>query len=181
MAPYLEIACRSAIALVFLAAAAGKLRAGVDAFAASILDVVRVPARHARLLAGLVITGELIVAGLLVVPRSALVGLATAALLTVALVAVVITALQRGSGARCACFGVRSTPFGKRHVLRNLLMIGVVATGAWFHLPASAYRPQHYLLGVLVGLVVAALLVAFDDIAELFVGPPRTAGSRERV
>jgi hypothetical protein len=176
MLTYLEIACRSTIGLVFLVAAAGKLRRGTDVFATSVRSLPLVPGRYARAVAIGVVTAELGTPVLLAVPATVRLGFAWAGLLVGAFLVAILVALGRGVRADCACFGLRPVPFGRRHVLRNAILLGITVVGGLAAGSPGGYTTGAAMLAVTTGLVATVLIVSFDDVAELFVGPPRPAG-----
>ncbi|MEU0403445.1 MauE/DoxX family redox-associated membrane protein [Streptomyces sp. NPDC006197] len=62
--------------------------------------------------------------GVLVVPATARTGASVAGLLVAVFTAGIVLARRRGTAARCACFGRTPMPLGRRHVVRNVLLLG---------------------------------------------------------
>jgi hypothetical protein len=103
---------------------------------------------------------------------AAVVGLiACLGVLTVFCVGIVVL-LVRGVSASCACFGATGAPLGRRHLIRNGLLAGI-ALGGLVADAGGDLQPGGVLDAVLAGLIGAALLIAFDDLVELFT--PSTA------
>ncbi|MER5826555.1 MauE/DoxX family redox-associated membrane protein [Streptomyces mirabilis] len=85
----------------------------------------------------------------------------------------IVRALRSGTKASCACFGVSTAPIGRRHVVRNTVLLALAAALAGTPAPTQA-------AGVLIaafGALVGALLVIFtDELGTLFDdGAPRTS------
>ncbi|WP_229398343.1 MauE/DoxX family redox-associated membrane protein [Micromonospora okii] len=184
--PYLALAVRCLIGAVFLASALSKVsgRRALPAFVASLRALRLLPARAVKPVAVLIVATEFTLCGLLAapVPTAAAVGLAGAAALLLVFAAGIGTAVRRGTSAPCRCFGASTTPLGGRHVARNLLLAGIAGLAA----PATApgvggATPTGLLLAATAGLVVAALVVALDDLAALFTAvPQRPTGDSPR-
>ncbi|HEY0638751.1 MAG TPA: MauE/DoxX family redox-associated membrane protein [Pseudonocardiaceae bacterium] len=175
-------------------AALAKLRA-FDDFAGSLvaLRLVTGPARpttgrtrstagpvrpligRARLLAGAVVGAELTAAALCLLPVTAVVGLGVAAALMAAFAVVAGTAGRRRAVVPCRCFGSGGAPLGRRHVLRNGLLLGLALAALPAGLAAPG-DPDPSTVGLLLTLVTAAVAVAlvvrFDDIADLVLPLP---------
>jgi hypothetical protein len=100
--------------------------------------------------------------------------LAVAAALAAVLVTGVAVAVSRGLRAPCACFGGTSVrPLGAPHVFRNacllaLLAAGLAASGLQHTRPSLAGSA----LAVVAGLVVALLIIRWDDLVALFAPIP---------
>ena len=90
------------------------------------------PDRWARPVGLLLPLVELVIAGLLVAPRSGLWGGAGAAALLTIFMAVIAANLVQGRTPDCHCFGqIHSEPVGWPTLLRNLLLVTVAAAVAW--------------------------------------------------
>ncbi|MGC4895993.1 MauE/DoxX family redox-associated membrane protein [Micromonospora sp. DT31] len=98
---------RSLLATVFLLAAVGKLRSRRHHrdFRRALDGYAFLPARSRAAVAVALPVAELVVAGLLVVPRSARPGLLAATVLLTCLTAGTAWAVTHGQAVRCACFG----------------------------------------------------------------------------
>ncbi|MER6479013.1 MauE/DoxX family redox-associated membrane protein [Streptomyces filamentosus] len=165
---HVVVACRALLVLVFLVSAAGKLRGrgAFDGFVAEVRAWRLVPAGTARGVAVGVAGVEAALPVLLVVPVTARPGLAVAGLLLVALTAGVVVTRRRGTVARCACFGRTATVLGRRHVVRNVLLVGAVAVAS---LPAAGPVGAAALtVAIGAGALGALLVTTLDDIAGLF-------------
>ena len=170
---YLVIAERFLFGLVLLASAVGKVRSGsaFGAFAASVREFGVLPAAwtRGRVAAGVVVAVEALVPLLLLTGATAPAGLAVAALLLTGLAGAVALVVRRGARVACLCFGTSATPLARRHVVRNAALalaaaVGAVAASA----PAQPADPVGGAVAAAAGLVVAGLVVAMDDIVELF-------------
>jgi uncharacterized membrane protein YphA (DoxX/SURF4 family) len=171
---YVIVACRCAVGLVFVVAVAGKVRGTFD----NVVDSVRVllPAvrRHRQLVpvvATAVVTAEVAVPVLLAIPGTARAGAGWAAAVLLAFTAAIVAALRRGPGVPCRCFGDATVPLGRRHVVRNALLLAVAA-GAAFPVPATGH-PAETALAVFAGGCAALVITRFDEITDLF-SPTRT-------
>jgi hypothetical protein len=171
--PYLDVGCRSLVALVFLVSAAGKVqgRTSLAAFAASVRAFGLLPSAWAGVAAGGVIACELAVVPLVAVPRTAVFGSALATALLAAFTTAVALVLRRGRAVACRCFGHASAPVGRRHLVRNGLLM-VLALGA-VHSPGPAHPPG-VLLAVLGGTAGALVLIRLEDLIDLFATPARS-------
>jgi hypothetical protein len=96
--------------------------------------------------------------------------LASATVLTAALAAGVTVVVRSGTRAACACFGARSgRELGGSHVIRNLgLLIVLSAALAGNAFRAGSPGPAAVAVAIVAGVVVALLVIGFDDIVTLF-------------
>jgi hypothetical protein len=173
---YVAWACRCALAAVFLVAVLGKVR-GRDAFRAfraSVLDMVALPAGGATLLSAAVVLSEASIIVLLAVQRTAPAGFMLAGAVLLAFCAGIARAVRSGARTPCRCFGATATPSNGRHLVRNAVLLTVTAAGGTAQLltaPGEAHPA-----GVAIALACAGVLVVaivfFDDLADLFAGPP---------
>jgi len=166
---YVTVASQAVLAGVFGWAAVTKLRAFAT-FRGSVGQLGLVPRRYVGVVAAGIVAVESGCA--LAVPLSPRVGLTGClGVLTLFCVGIVVL-LARGVSASCACFGATGAPLGRRHLIRNGLLAGVALSGLLTD-PARDLHPGGVLDAVFAGLIAAALLVAFDDLVELFT--PSTA------
>jgi hypothetical protein len=181
---YLLVGCQAVLLGVFGASALGKVRGRTAwlGFVGSVRDLRLVPERMAVLVAAVTVAGEIAVVPLLVVPILVPAGLVLAGGLLVMFIVSIVVTLRRRVSAVCRCFGpVSALPLGRRHVVRNGLLVGVVAVAAVSWLQAhGAPQPAGLLVSVVAGLVGAVAMVFFDDIVELFTGDSVGAGPREQ-
>jgi hypothetical protein len=171
---YVLVSCRLLLLVVFAAAALGKLgsRRAWTGFRQSVRGLGLVPDRATRAVAAAVVGGEVATVALLVFSATVPAALALAAALLAAFTASILVTLRRGVRAPCRCFGSASLPLSRRHVVRNGLLLVVVLLGAVSL--ASTRGPAHpagLAVAAAVGLFGGGLLVFFDEIVELFVGP----------
>ncbi|MFF5209760.1 MauE/DoxX family redox-associated membrane protein [Streptosporangium sp. NPDC000396] len=184
---YLAVGCRFLIGVVFAVAAVNKLsgRRRFNAFVWSLRRMEVVPEGLVRPAALVSAAAEVVIVLLLAVPANVpgMAGFAVAAGLLTAFTVGIAMSLKRGNKEPCACFGRSETPLGAGHVVRNLLLIAVTLLG----LAASAAGGHAELgeaaIGALAGLVLGALVTAFDDIVALFrptsaPASPRGAGPK---
>jgi len=112
-----------------------------------------------------------------------------AAVLIVVLAAGVAVVIRRGTMARCPCFGSTSArPLGVAHLVRNACLLLPLLAGLAC-CPLNHDRPAlaGSVLAVASGLVVALLLIRWDDLAALLAPipsakpvPPATPGRPAR-
>jgi hypothetical protein len=168
---YVELACRLLIATVFLGALASKVysRAAFGAFVTSLRRMAVLPDAAAPLAARLSVTGEALVAVLLLLPGRWLgaAGFLLAVGLLGAFTVAIGLSLRRGNRAPCRCFGVSTTPLGPRHVARNLTLMGVSTVGLAAALEPGHLDPGASLVAGTLGVMLGLLVTALDDIVEL--------------
>ncbi|TMR22378.1 methylamine utilization protein MauE [Nonomuraea turkmeniaca] len=160
------VASQVLLTTVFVVSAYSKLRsrAALQSFAATLRLLpgpVRFPAAMATVAMELVAAATLIV-----LPHT---GLAASGMLLIAFSIWIAVSLRWGRREPCQCFGVSATPLGPVHLIRNGVLLLVVALG-WVTLmfPGGPVTVVGLALAVPVGLVGAILLIVFDDIADLF-------------
>ena len=160
---------RLTLALVLVAAVAGKLSTRTSrAEYREMFTAMGIPARWRAPVAVMLVVAEIGTAALLVLPRVAIAGSIAAAILFAVLTAGVHQVVRGARQVRCNCFGAaKGVPLSPVHVLRNgvLVLFAVAATalsiaGGPVSAPAS-------LLAAIGALVLAALVVRFDDVAYL--------------
>ncbi|UBU10271.1 MauE/DoxX family redox-associated membrane protein [Nonomuraea gerenzanensis] len=161
----LLLTCQVLLGAVFAIAAFGKLRSRADlrSFAAGLVPV---PERLRLPVAAVVAAGEAATAALMVIPR---VGLALGGLMLAAFTLVIARTVRRGVRMTCRCFGPSAVPLGPVHLVRNALLLLVVALGgtalAFSHGPPAAGAVA---VAIPAGLAGAVVFAAFDDLAGLF-------------
>jgi hypothetical protein len=160
------VASQVLLATVFVVSAYSKLRSrtALRSFVAT-LRLLPGPARFAAAMAAVAM--EIVAAAtLIVLPHM---GLAASGMLLIAFSMWIAVSLRWGQREPCQCFGVSATPLGPVHLIRNGLLLLVVALG-WVALmfPGGAVTAVGLALAAPVGMVGAILLIVFDDIADLF-------------
>ncbi|MFD7605476.1 MauE/DoxX family redox-associated membrane protein [Streptomyces mirabilis] len=135
-------------------------------------------ARLSRLVAVAVVVGECAAVVLLALGPGGAPGLVLTLLLAAFITGIVPT-LRSGTKASCACFGASTAPIGRRHVVRNTVLLALAVFGLAAALAGTPAPTQP--AGVLIaafGALVGALLVIFtDELGTLFDdGAPRTSG-----
>jgi hypothetical protein len=170
-----EVAVRTCLGLVFLAAAGSKVRRRADwrAFRASVGTLLSVPMRGAATgAAAAVVMLELAIPLLVSAPRSAPAGLGVAICLLAVFTATVIAARVRGIRTPCRCFGPSAAPPGARQAVRNVVLLTLAVSGL------AAGAGQHgsgmtaTVVGVSLGLICAVIFMALDDLLDLLAGRP---------
>jgi hypothetical protein len=144
---YVEVAARLLVATVFAVALAGKVGSGraYRAFVDSLLQMRVVPVRAARPAAAASVAAE------------------------VAVFAVAIAiSLRGGNRAPCRCFGASATPLGRRHIVRNTVLVVIALAGLASAAGGSAVAVPGAVVAGGAGLVSGILVTAYDDIAALF-------------
>ena len=167
----MEVACRALLATVFVGAAAGKVlgKAALRAFVASLREMAVLPSTLVGPAARVNVALEMLIAVLLLVPYewAAQTGFVLAAgLLSVFTLAIART-LASGRRTTCRCFGASTVPLGRRHVLRNLVLIAVAATGLAATVVGGGSGLGPALVGATAGLVLGVLVVELDDLTVL--------------
>lgn len=157
----LDLFARVLLAVVFLAAVAGKVRTrqGFAEFRDSIAAIT--PWLPARPLAVVILAGEAVAVVLLAVPGTGL-GYALAVALLAMFCGGIALAMQSRKAVRCKCFGAGGDVLGPKHLARNGLLIAVAVAGAFVTPPASWEEPLTLLtIAVVLLAVVVALHVLF--------------------
>ncbi|WP_444960759.1 MauE/DoxX family redox-associated membrane protein [Nocardiopsis sp. M1B1] len=160
------------LATVFAVSAFGKVR-GIRAFAESLEPLRLVPRRLLLPAAGGVLVAEAAVVVAFAgyawgIGAAARIAFGGALALLGVFTAVIVLSLLRGSSARCHCFGRTGAVYAPRHVVRNAGLGAVAAFGALTTASSGTPEPVGALLSVLAGFVVGVLVVAMDDVVELF-------------
>jgi hypothetical protein len=175
---YLALAPRLSVALVLLAAAVGKLRAGRPARRELALAVRRLggPARLAGPAAHAVLVAEVGIAILACLPGTALLGCLAAAALFGAFSAGVARLVATDARAFCRCFGTASD-LGGRHVVRNLALVALAGGAALVTAlaPQRGTPPVALAVAIASAVPVAAAFVRWDDLVILVAGLPEPA------
>jgi hypothetical protein len=157
---------RCLIGVVFAVALFSKLR-GFRGFVASVRQLDVVPGTLVRPVAVAVVVGEAAVAIAMVVRPLA--GFAGAVALLGGFAAAVAVTIRRGTPATCHCFGASGAPFGRRHVVRNLVLAACAATGAVLVVAGAGEATGAALaIGVPAALVAVVAVVRLDDLMFLF-------------
>lgn len=167
---YVALTCRVLLAAVFAVALLSKLR-GAEVFVSATRRLL--PPRWAdldRVAAVAVAATELAVLALFAFPDTSRYGFVLAAGLLTAFTAGIWAALRRGESAPCRCFGASSTPLGRSHLIRNMLLGAIALLGALA--PSGSIALAGVLLAVATGLVLATLVVNLDVLVDLFAPDP---------
>ncbi|MFI7639620.1 MauE/DoxX family redox-associated membrane protein [Nonomuraea sp. NPDC049400] len=167
----LLVACQVLLGTVFAVSAFTKLRSrsAMRSFASSL---AMIPTRLRVPVGSVVAAGEAAAAALMVIPR---VGLPLAGVLLCGFCAAIAITVRRGLRVSCRCFGFSDSHLGPVHLARNSLLLVAVALG-WTALAGPDVTPTVAGLAIAVptGLIGAILVIAFDDIVDLFT---ETSGS----
>jgi hypothetical protein len=176
MDPVIDLTARTALALLFVVAAAHKLR-DVATFRATFRDYRLVPAALAGSLATLVPSAELAVAALLLAPGTGVVGKIGGAGLLVVYAAAVAVNLARGRRhIDCGCAGPHAQrPIGGGIVVRNALL----AAAALAALVPVRPRPLLWIDALTVSGAVVALAALYLAADRLMAVGPALARLRE--
>jgi hypothetical protein len=115
-----------------------------------------------------VATTEAIVVVLVIIPATAIEGLAVSAALAAVLSGGLILSLRRGSREPCHCFGTSSDPLSWQHVARNVLLLAVALAGVACSVTRSTGSPASGVaMAAFAGLAVALCVLFFTDIVAL--------------
>ncbi|MEU7041781.1 MauE/DoxX family redox-associated membrane protein [Streptomyces varsoviensis] len=179
MEQYLAMWVRCLIGLVFLVSAVSKVsgRRSFTEFAEAVGVLAPVPGAR-RLLAPAVVALEFAVAVLLAlpVPVAFRVGAWLAAALLLAFALGVALAVRRGAETACRCFGRSTSRIKGWQAVRNLALAVPAALAATLG-PGSQGTAAGLALTAVMGLTCGAVVIALDDIVELF--RPATAKTVE--
>jgi len=181
---YVALAARCLIGLVFAVSAASKLRSGAAFrdFASWLAGLPVLTIRGRRAAAPVIVAAEVAVVVLAALPWTVRAGLVLAAIMLALFAAGVVHAVCRGASAPCQCFGTGTAPLGYRHAVRNVLLCGAAVAGAAGAAPGPVPAGAGVALSLVAAAVVAALVLALDDIAAIVGGSadlPGTPGPRE--
>lgn len=170
--PYVVLACRCLIGMVFAVSAISKLRSG-PAYRAFTSWLGALPLRRAadaRPLAAAFAATEVAIVAMLALPWTWRAGLVSAAAVLAAFAAGAVVVAHAGVRAPCQCFGPSEVPLGRRHVLRNAALSAAAAAGA-----VSGGQPASRSAGMAISLGVAAAATLFvvylDDLAAVLAAP----------
>jgi len=176
---YVAFGCRALLGVVFLVAVISKV-SGRRAFAEfkQSVDALRlVPSSLGTGAAVITVTCEALTTVLLGVPNrtAGLAGFSLAALLLAVFAVAITLSVRRGNTQPCRCFGRSSTPLGRLHVWRNILLVFVALLGSiTTTLPTGPAEIAPTITAAFAGLIAGAIVVSLDDIVYLF-GPPSAA------
>jgi hypothetical protein len=166
---YVVVIGQSVVCVVFGVAAVTKLRAPAT-FRAALRDLRVGPAGLVPAAAIAVPVVELAIA--VAVPWAPRPALVAAAILLAGFFAGTALAIRRGSPARCACFGAATRPLGRMHLVRDVLLGAIALVAAAGGGDQHVSRPAAgIVIAAAVGLVLAQLAMALDDIADLLTSP----------
>jgi hypothetical protein len=169
---YLAIGIRCLIGALFLASAISKVstRGAFGAFVSSVRGMRLLPPGRARPVAIVVVVAEFGVCVLLAVPVAAatVAGFMVAAGLLAVFAIGITVAIGRGARVPCRCFGASTTPLGPRHVARDAGLAAVAVAGAVVALSTGPVHAGGAAVAALAGLLLGGLVLAIDDIVELF-------------
>lgn len=168
---HVVLTLRVLIGGVFLVAVASKTygRAPFTRFTAAVRQIAGVPGRAAVPSAVGVLLAEAAVVTLLAVPGLEPAGFLLAVLLLAGFSAVLAAALRRGVTASCQCFGAGRDAVGRRHVVRNGVLLLGAAAGACLAPAAdpAAVAPSAAVLCVTAAAIAVAATVLLDDLLYL--------------
>lgn len=176
------VGCTALVAVVFGFAAVGKLRgrsawADFVATTGAMLPTRRPPAAQvAVVVVGAELATTLLAVAALVTGAAAveLAAFCCAAVLLVAFLGGIAGVLRAGRAVRCRCFGSGGAVFGRNHLVRNgvlllLVACGLIAGSTGPHPPLDTAALLACCAGATAGLVVAH----WDELAFLFADPKK--------
>ncbi|MCG5221011.1 MauE/DoxX family redox-associated membrane protein [Streptosporangium soli] len=169
---YVVVGCQAALIGVFLFSVVGKIRTrhAYDEFVSSVVAMRALPRSWTRSAAIATIAAEAAAVALLAIPATVPAGfLLAAGLLTIFTVAI-SNAVRHGRRAPCRCFGASTTPLGRVHMVRNLVLLSACLAGLTAIWRETWAAP--HLGGLVISLGAAAiivlLVVRLDDLVGLF-------------
>lgn len=168
---YLLIGCQWLVGVVFLLSFVSKVRGRdrLSAFTAAATDLA--PRLPAKVVVPLVLVGEAVVAGTVVVPAMARIGFSVALGLLGVFTVSMASAIRKRRLVVCQCFGASAAHVGPAHLVRNaVLMLGA---GGGLVAPlgvpsASTADVAGAVLAAVTGAVIAGITMLTDEMAELF-------------
>lgn len=175
---YYVIGCAVAMAVVFTVAAVGKARdrAGFGAFVTSVRHLLPIGSRTAGPVAAVMLATEMLVPPLVLLrPRA---GLALGAAVLTVFALAILAAVRRGVREPCRCFGVSTRQMSGVDALRNVLLAALAAgatAAAGPHSGPALVGTAHaggVALAGFGGVTLAIVVIAFDDIIDLFAPGP---------
>lgn len=172
IATYVAITAQALLAGVFAWSVLGKVRsrAAFRDYQESAAALSRLPASWLVPVSVATAAVEVVLVVLLVVPATRVVALLLAAGLLLVFSVAIGQALRRGHQGSCRCFGPSRAPLGRRHLVRNLLLLGVAGAAAIAGPPGPTT-----VAGLAVALAVAVvgvlLVAAFAELVDLFRPP----------
>ncbi|MFF7250701.1 MauE/DoxX family redox-associated membrane protein [Embleya sp. NPDC008237] len=186
--PYLVVAIRCAIALIFAVSAFSKVRrrASFGLFVASLREMAVLPAALVRPTAVAVVAAEFAVCTAVANPFGRAWypwGLAMAGALLVAFTVGIVRVRRAGSRATCRCFGASTRALGPLHVVRNTVWALAALGAAWCGFAdadGGAVRAGGVSTALGVGVLLAVSTVELEDIVDLFRAPAATPGDISR-
>jgi hypothetical protein len=168
---YVALWCRITVAGVFLASLATKVhgRVALAEFVSSVGSLRVLPRRWPRPAAYGTAAAEAGTLLLVAMPATVRLGFAAGAVLLSAFTVAIAASLRRGDRTPCRCFGASTTPMGLPHLVRNLALVAVCATG--LVATTSAADPASHPVGIATALVSGATVVLLaarlDDLVAL--------------
>lgn len=172
MIAYIGFGCRVLLAVVFFAAAVSKMRGRNRTEFRASLGAFGVNPRRRSAVVAAVIMCELATAVLLAADVTALAGLVVGAALLIVFTMAIKSVLRRGTSASCRCFGASTQPLGRRHLVRNAILLSIAAVGITGTSPATAlgvagWNPAALMVAGFVAVVLAALVISYDDLVAV--------------
>ena len=163
----LDVLARVLLAVVFLSAVAGKVRSR-QGFAEFRDSVAAIAPRWLPVgpVACCVVVGEAATVVLLAAPAARLAGYAFAAVLLAVFCAGIARVVHSRQTVRCQCFGAGGDALGRKHLVRNSLLIAVAAAGA---LDTSTVPAPVALTAMVAGALLGLLTTRWEDVAFLLV------------
>lgn len=163
---------RWALAFIFAAAVYGKFggRSRFTEFRRSLRDLFSFGPLTSTGVGGAIVAAEAAIAVLMAIPATVPAGHYLAGTVLLVFCAGIARAIRSGTAGQCLCFGSSSAPLSTRHLVRNALVLTIVAAGLAAHYTASSagLEPGAMALSAAVGAVLALITVSFDDLTELF-------------
>jgi len=179
---YIDLATRAAMGIVFAVACASKVRSRIalERFTRSLEELKLPSAAEPRLIASVVIGAEAATVVCLVVPFTVAIGFTLALLLSSTFALAIVRAVSDGAQVPCQCFGSDGATLAGRHVVRNVLLVGLGVTGlaVQFGGSASATSVAGGLLAAAAGTALGYMFIRWDDIAFLAAGPVEAVDNR---
>ncbi|HZN71741.1 MAG TPA: MauE/DoxX family redox-associated membrane protein [Micromonosporaceae bacterium] len=172
------VACAGLIVTVFATSSASKVhsrrafadfRRSTRVMFTALVGARFATAAAAAVIAWAVVVAEMVTVSLVVFPATAAAGFGLACVVLVGLSMAMAATVRSRQAVSCRCFGASAVPVKSWHLWRNALLLAVAVGGlvAGAVKPDGSVTPTASVIAVAVGVVVAVLLIRFDDLVEL--------------
>jgi uncharacterized membrane protein YphA (DoxX/SURF4 family) len=172
---YVLFGCRCLLTGVFLVSTVSKVRgsAAYSNFVSATVSMLGIEVSQARALAPVVIGSECLAVILLTIPRTLVSGFILSAILLGSFLISLTRARWRNIEVNCNCFGSSDHGVGIHHIVRNVVLIAIAATGYGLATNSADFddsRAVGLLITILAVVPCLCTVVFLDDLIYLFEG-----------